>query len=135
MPLAGKQTGPQGAEPGEGGGGVEVEGTGVGWGGVARGLRLAAGDWGEEEGIGGARQAWGIGVKEMLTDTINVICLLPQEVDGSLYCAFVPSAFSPRVEDLESDGKLQGGRRGRGPTAVKNGFLQHKQGFHTSENN
>lgn len=40
--------------------------------------------------MGGARQARGIGVKEMLTDTINVICLLPQEVDGSLYCPFVP---------------------------------------------
>lgn len=45
--------------------------------------------------MGGARQARGIGVKEMLTDTINVICLLPQEVGGSLYCPFVPSTFSP----------------------------------------
>lgn len=50
---------------------------------------------GEKNGMGGARQARGIGVKEMLTDTINVICLLPQEVDGSLYCPFVPSTFSP----------------------------------------
>lgn len=45
--------------------------------------------------MGGARQARGIGVKEMLTDTINVICLLPQEVHGSLYCPFVPPTFSP----------------------------------------
>ena len=44
--------------------------------------------------MGGARQARGIGVKEMLTDTINVICLLPQEVDGSLYYPFVPPTFS-----------------------------------------
>lgn len=43
--------------------------------------------------MGGARQARGIGVKEMLTDTINVICLLPQEVDGSLFCPFVPPRF------------------------------------------
>uniref|UniRef100_A0AAV2JC66 Octapeptide-repeat protein T2 n=1 Tax=Knipowitschia caucasica TaxID=637954 RepID=A0AAV2JC66_KNICA len=35
---------------------------------------------GEKTRMGGARQARGIGVKEMLTDTINVICLLPQEV-------------------------------------------------------
>lgn len=45
--------------------------------------------------MGGARQARGIGVKEMLTDTINVICLLPQEVGGSLYCPFVPPTVSP----------------------------------------
>lgn len=48
---------------------------------------------GEKKGMGGARQARGIGVKEMLTDTINVICLLPQEVDGSLFCPFVPPRF------------------------------------------
>lgn len=48
---------------------------------------------GEKKGIGGARQRRGIGVKEMLTDTINVICLLSQEVDGSLYFPFVPSTF------------------------------------------
>lgn len=46
-------------------------------------------------GMGGAPKARGIGVKEMLTDTINVICLLPHEVDGSLYRSFVPSIFCP----------------------------------------
>lgn len=86
MPLAGKQTGPQGAEPEGGGGGGDR-------GGVVSGLRLAAG--GKKKGMGGARRARGIGVKEMLTDTINVICLLPQEVDGSLYRPFVPPTFSP----------------------------------------
>lgn len=50
---------------------------------------------GEKKGMGGALQARGIGVKEMLTDTINVICLLPQEVGSSLYCPFVPSTFPP----------------------------------------
>lgn len=45
---------------------------------------------GKKKRMGGARQARGIGVKEMLTDTINVICLLPREVQGSLYCPFVP---------------------------------------------
>lgn len=48
---------------------------------------------GKKKGMGGSLQAKGIGVKEMLTDTINVICLLPQEVDGSLYGLFVPSTF------------------------------------------
>lgn len=43
--------------------------------------------------MGGARQARGIGVKEMLTDTINVICLPPQEVDSSLRWPFVPPRF------------------------------------------
>lgn len=56
------------------------------------GLRLAAGG---KEGDGRCSASKGIGVKEMLTDTINVICLLPQEVDGSLYFPFVPSTFSP----------------------------------------
>lgn len=45
---------------------------------------VAVGCRGEKKGMRGARQARGIGVKEMLTDTINVICLLPQEVGGSL---------------------------------------------------
>lgn len=45
--------------------------------------------------MGGARRVRGLGVKEMLTDTINVICLLPQEVDGSLFCSFCPLTFSP----------------------------------------
>lgn len=49
---------------------------------------------GKKEGMGGAPQAKGIGVKEMLTDTINVICLLPQEVGCSLYWLFVPSTVS-----------------------------------------
>lgn len=54
--------------------------------------------------MGGAQQARGIGVKEMLTDTINVICLLPQEVDGSLYCPFVPSFQEQRFLLLLSMG-------------------------------
>lgn len=49
--------------------------------------------------MGGALKARGIGVKEMLTDTINVICLLPQEVDSSLYWPFVPSMNS--LPDLQ----------------------------------
>lgn len=60
--------------------------------------------------MGGSPQAKGIGVKEMLTDTINVICLLPQEVDGSLYGLFVPSTFfcscSPWAENVEEAKKL-----------------------------
>lgn len=56
---------------------------------------VAVGCWGEEVGEGGAPKARGIGVKEMLTDTINVICLLPHEVDSRLHCTFVPSIFSP----------------------------------------
>lgn len=67
--------------------GVVVEGTvvelGVGFGWLQ----------GEKKGMEGARKARGIGVKEMLTDTINVICLLPPEVDGSLLCPFVPPCF------------------------------------------
>lgn len=63
-------------------------------GGVVSGLRLAAGGNGVD---GRCWQPGGIGVKEMLTDTINVICLLPQEVDGGLYCPFVPSSLSPHA--------------------------------------
>lgn len=48
---------------------------------------------GEKKGMGGAQKARGIGVKEMLTDAINVICLLPHEVDGSPFCPFVPPRF------------------------------------------
>lgn len=60
------------------------------------GLRVGCG-WlqGEKKGMGGALKARGIGVKEMLTDTINVICLLPQEEDSRRYCPFVPSTCSP----------------------------------------
>lgn len=36
-----------------------------------------------------------IGVKEMLTDAVNVICLLPQEVDSSLYCLEAEDAEGP----------------------------------------
>ena len=70
--------------------------------------------------MGGARQARGIGVKEMLTDTINVICLLPQEVDGSLYCPFVPPTFSALalhgLRRVEEPRKPHGGRRGGEPS-------------------
>lgn len=69
------------------------------WGGWR--YRVVVGLWegcgwllGKKKGMGGALRAKGIGVKEMLTDTINVICLLPQEVDWSLYGLFVPSTFS-----------------------------------------
>jgi len=68
---------------------VEVEGTIV---------RLGVGcGWlqGGKKGIGGTAKAKGIEVKEMLTDTINVICLLPHETDSLLYCPFVPFIFSP----------------------------------------
>lgn len=110
MPLAGKQTGPQGAEP-EGGGGRRDRG------GVVRGLWLAAGG---EKGMGGARQARGTGVKEMLTDTINVICLLPQEADGRLYCPFVPSTFSALalhgLREWDKKWEAIWKRRGGGPS-------------------
>ena len=74
---------------------------------------------GEKKGMGGARQARGIGVKEMLTDTINVICLLPQEVDGSLYCPFVPphvfSSGSSRVKSVEGTAWKEERRRANIP--------------------
>lgn len=56
------------------------------------GFRLAAGG---KEGVGKCSASEGTRVKEMLTDTINVICLLPQEVDGSLFCSFCTLTFSP----------------------------------------
>lgn len=91
MPLAGKQTGPQGVEPG---GGWRQRGPWRGCEWVAVGCRGKIRGW---EVLG---EQGGIGVKEMLTDTINVICLLPQEVDGSLFCPFVP----PRSPLLLSTG-------------------------------
>lgn len=70
--------------------------------------------------MGGAQQARGIGVKEMLTDTINVICLLPQEVVDSLYCPFVPLTFSPPA--------LRGLRE-QNHTEEKRGVTARKQFF------
>lgn len=46
------------------------------------------------EGGGGGWGWGGFRVKEMLTDTINVICLLPREADDSRDWPFVPSTFS-----------------------------------------
>lgn len=96
MPLAGKQTGPQGAKP-------------EGWGGGRRdrvGLWLAA--RGDDTGDGRCSKSKRIGVKEMLTDAVNVICLLPQEVGSSLYCSFVPSTFSsPNIRGLRAWRKLR----------------------------
>lgn len=65
-------------------GGVDVQaGEGCGW--------LLE----KKKGMGGALQAKGMGVKKMLTDTINVICLLPPELDRSLYglCGPSPAAL------------------------------------------
>lgn len=80
-------------------GGVEVEGTvlGCGW--------LRGGD---DTGDGRCSKSKRIGVKEMLTDAVNVIYLLPQEVDSSLYCSFVPSTFSsPNIHGLRAWRKLR----------------------------
>ncbi len=84
--------------------------------------------------MGGVWQARGIGVKEMLTDTINVICLLPQEVDGSLYCPFVPPTFSPLASHaLKVERKVRNcmeGEEARGQN-TQVGTALSERGLHT----
>jgi len=74
---------------------------------------------GEKKGLGGALQARGIGVKEMLTDAINVICLLPQEVGSSPYWPFcsphISPLCSPWVKKVEETEKLHERGGGGGP--------------------
>lgn len=70
-PWQGNKQAPREQLPGGGAGGRGGRGE----------FRLAAGGK-ERDGRCSARK--GTGVKEMLTDTINVICRLPQEVGGGL---------------------------------------------------
>lgn len=72
-------------------GGVEVEGTVLSCEWVVVGCEGGGNDTGD----GRCSKSKRIGVKEMLTDAVNVICLLPQEVDSSLYCLEAEDAEGP----------------------------------------